>query len=314
MHMALRVWWIRTAVGPLAAIAGAVSCLSSEDIDLGRNVDTGGSTGTSSATPPIASADGAAAVNPVNCSASQELPAACDAGVPDLNAPGADDASNPVIESGMVVPPAQTDEAGASGGGDGGAGASFCVKNPSFEPMTNSVTTGNAPPYWQLCPNFNLPTLPILPVINPSICSMSASDGMDYVGLTVGSYGPATDASESMGTLLCSPLLPGTTYSVSIDLGIAAKTLMNLANASSGLPAVLELYGSKTPCGKDELLWRTPSITNQDSWTKDCTTFTPTQTALYLTLVPNAPPGSTFAMGEWSYLVVDHIQSGVTCK
>jgi hypothetical protein len=142
---------------------------------------------------------------------------------------------------------------------------------------------------------------------------MSASDGSYYLGLTVGSYGPATDASENVGTRLPCPqaLQAGTTYSVSVDLAMAVKTVMV---GASNQPAVLEIWGSKSGCGKDERLWTSPTITNSDRWQTYCGLFRPAQSYNYLTMVPAAPAGSNFAMGQWSYVVVDHLVTGATCK
>jgi hypothetical protein len=173
---------------------------------------------------------------------------------------------------------------------------------------------------WQLCNNFSVfpvggdaggvPTWPVFPVANPGVCSMPASDGANYLGLTVGSYGLATDVSESVETPLCAPLQAGTTYSVSVDLAMAVKTVMV---GASNQPAVLEIWGSKNGCVKDEPLWTSPTITNSDRWQKYCGLFRPTQSYNYLTIVPAAPAGSTFAMGQWSYVVVDHLVPGATC-
>jgi len=180
------------------------------------------------------------------------------------------------------------------------------------------------PPFpWQLCNNFSVfpvggdaggaPTWPVFPVVNPGVCSMSASDGSYYLGLTVGSYGLSTDVSESVGTRLCNPpLQAGTTYSVSVDLAMAVQKVMV---GASNHPAVLEIWGSnKMGCGKDERLWTSPTITNSDTWQTYCGLFRPSQTYNFLTIVPAAPAGFTFPMGQWSYVVVDHLQTGTTCK
>jgi hypothetical protein len=246
---------------------------------------------------------------------SLEAPGSCDAAVGGSDAAAAALDSSPGSDG--STGPGPLDSAPTPIDSATGTGASFSVSNPSFETSGGTVPM-QTPPYWQLCPNFNvfplpdasvsLPAWPLFSVINPGVCSMMANDGSNYLGLTAGSYGPA-DASESVGTRLGAPLQAGTTYSVSVDLAMAVKSPIGASNQ----PAVLEVWGSKTGCTKDERLWTSQTITNSDMWKPYCGFFRPTQPWTYLTLTPAAPSG-TFAMGQWSYVVVDHLVPGATCK
>jgi hypothetical protein len=310
-----------------AFAAGALgACTAGQEVVLGLATDADGSAAgaTSGATGPPSGPSAADAVSPpAACVASPDSPASCDAasGASDTGATALDSSSGSDGSTG----PGPADSAPAPLDSATGTGASFCLTTPSFEfpgPPGRPVAM-QLPPYpWQQCNNFGIfpvgsdagggPTWPLFPVPNPGVSSMSASDGSYYIGLTVGSYGPTTAASESVGTPLCSsPLQAGTTYSVSVDLAMAVTTVMV---GASNQPAVLEIWGSKNGCTKDERLWVSPIIMNKDKWQMYCALFRPTQSFSFLTLVPAAPAGFTFAMGQWSYVVVDHLVPGATCK
>jgi hypothetical protein len=135
---------------------------------------------------------------------------------------------------------------------------------------------------------------------------LPAVDGGTYVGLAVGS-GAFSAVTASIGTQLCAPLQPGTRYSFCIDVGIGVQGVM-ATPPTPGAPAPsLEVWGGTSACAQTALLWTTPSIVNNDSWTVDCGTFTPNESLAYLTLVPVEQ--STGGAGASSYVIVDHITS-----
>jgi hypothetical protein len=201
-------------------------------------------------------------------------------------------------DAGAVAPPSRD-----AGQGVTDAGAAFCVPNPSFEGPTMVGTSGPpgvaptaAPPQWQVCMG--------TPDVDPSVSLLPASDGKSYVGLAVGSMGPAS--TEAIGTTLCEPLRAGAQYSFCLDLGLGVLGLMN---APSVLSPVLQIWAGGAPCGEDELLWTSLPITNSDSWKKVCGSFVPSQSLANLVLVP-AEGGTPVGAAALSYVIVDDIVAG----
>jgi hypothetical protein len=193
----------------------------------------------------------------------------------------------------------------------------MCVDDPSFEGTPEIGTLGGpgnlaptaAPPGWQVCAGD--------PDINPSVTPLPASDGLTYIGLTLA---PFTAATESEGTALCAPLEGGQTYSFSIDVATAGSVSSQLPPPGStgsnstpaALPVVLQIWGGRASCGKDELLWTSPEISKPGTWVRFCDALQPSQSLSYLRLVP-AAGSSPFGPGQWSYLLVDHLVPGAVC-
>jgi hypothetical protein len=185
--------------------------------------------------------------------------------------------------------------------------AAICVPNPSFEGPTMIGTVGApglpataAPPQWQVCLGH--------PDVDPAMSLLPASDGMSYVGFAVGS-GMFSAVTGSVGTTLCSALEPGTDYAFCIDLGIGVRGVTPPTPVPSLSAPTLQIWGGKTPCSQDELLWTSPPITNADSWAKVCGSFVPSQALPDMSLLP-ALAGTTGSPGSWSYVIVDHMVAG----
>jgi hypothetical protein len=190
--------------------------------------------------------------------------------------------------------------------GSNARAGTLCVPDPSFEgtPMVGTsgppgISPTAAPPGWQVCQGD--------PDIDPSVSLLPAADGTTYVGLAVGS-GAFSSMAESVGTTLCSPLQAGTSYSFCLDLAIGVQGVMSPLNPSGGPVPVLEIWGGRSPCGQDQLLWTSPSIVNKDSWTKVCGTLLPSQNLADLSLIPVEASGP--GPGAWSYVIVDNITAG----
>ncbi len=211
-----------------------------------------------------------------------------------------DSGTAPGLSDGAPPPPT---DAGTSS-----APAAICVSNPSFEgpPM---IGTGGAPglpgtaapPGWQVC--FGHPD------VDPSMSLLPPSDGTSYAGFAVGSGMFAAATTGSIGTTFCSALQSGTDYSFCVDVGIGVRGVTPPTPSPTLAAPTLQIWGGKTPCHQDELLWTSPAITNADSWTRVCGSFVPSQALPYLSLVP-ALATTAGSPGSWSYVIVDHIVAG----
>jgi hypothetical protein len=219
-------------------------------------------------------------------------------------------------DSGVITPPPH--DSGAMQAADTGTqtgSSSLCITNPSFEGTPAIGTLGTppgmnataAPPGWQVCQGD--------PDIDPSVSPVPASDGMTYLGLSVGSGSFSSPLTEAIGTTLCAPLQAGVRYSFCMDLAIGVRGVNltfggNPLMMSPGGPApVLDIFGGTTACGQEEPLFISQAITNVDSWSKVCSTFMPTRTLTTLTLVPSLGSSSTTSPPAWSYVIIDHITS-----
>jgi hypothetical protein len=241
---------------------------------------------------------------------------ACDAG---SSAP----VTTPPSDSGTSPSSSPSDAAGSTP-----AAASLCLDNPSFNaPLPTMIGTardasftlpsldasftlpsadgsftaplGTTPPNWSTCSGE--------PNVDPSVSLVPAAIGKTYVGLPVGS-GAFSGVTASIGTTLCAPVEPGTRYSFCIDVGIGVQGAL-AAPPPPGAPApVLQIFGGTTACAQSDLLWTSPPITNQDSWTEDCASFVATQAVSYLSIVPSYP--SSAGAGASSYVIVDNITPG----
>jgi hypothetical protein len=206
--------------------------------------------------------------------------------------------------------PSSPDSGSTPPPGDAGSStttAALCVPNPSLEGSAVIGTMGapptGAPPQWQVCQG--------APEIGPSLSLLPASDGNTYEGLPVGT-GSFAYMTASIGTTLCASLVPGTQYSFCMDLGIGVRGVMapTLPTGTTAPAPELQLWGGgAAPCAEGSLLWTSPPITNTDSWTTVCGSFTATQALATIMLVP-AEGGGSVGPGTWSYVIVDHIVAG----
>jgi hypothetical protein len=185
--------------------------------------------------------------------------------------------------------------------------AALCVSNPSFEGTptigTNippGIPPTAAPPQWQVCLGD--------PDIDPSLSLLPASDQKTYVGLAVGT-GTFSNMAESLGTTLCAPLQAGTHYSFCIDLAIGIQGVTSVAPPPGSPTPTLQIWGGKSACSQDELLWTSQPITNRDAWMRVCGTFVPSQTLSNISLLA-ALGASVTGPGTLSYVIADHIVPG----
>jgi hypothetical protein len=168
-----------------------------------------------------------------------------------------------------------------------GTGGPLCVKNPSFEGHAPGIGYGEAGSLaedWTVCSA----TPDVCPFGDP-FCMLPATDGSAYLG-----FGWYNLEVESAGGEFCAPLQPGQAVSFAVDIAISPKFV--------GVP-ILEFWGGATPCAKDELLWRSPPITNTD-WQTYCATFTPTQAIQHFVIV-HEPEAKT----DSPYISLDNIRA-----
>jgi hypothetical protein len=338
----------RAAAG--CALAAA-SCMSGESIDLGRNLlssDAGARDGVA-APPELLGATLAAVPAAICAGGCADLTATITGGIdpemyawdhglgtgpgPEHVCPARTTTYSLWVTSGQAQVTASAtiavDACDAGGGsspppGDAGGGladassaSTMCVNDQSFEGTPEIGTPGGgptnlpataAPPGWDVCAGD--------PDINPSVTAMLASDGLTYIGMTLAPFSTAT---ESEGTTLCAPLEAGQTYSFSIDVAMAGTLSPQLTPPGSSvsttpsvLPVVLQIWGGRTSCGKDELLWTSPEISKPGAWARFCDALVPSQPLSHLRLVP-AAGSSPFGPGQWSYVLVDHLVPGAVC-
>lgn len=156
---------------------------------------------------------------------------------------------------------------------DGGS-RDVCLINGTFAgtPQLNFAVNFDAPP-WVACAS------------TPDVYDAALSSlAFGALGLAPADGNTALHAissipSESVAQKLCSPLRAGTTYHLRMDL------YSPVGSSISPVSVKLDIWGSATSCGKDQLLWTSPSPT--PSWGSYCATFTPTQDVTHLMLEPH---------------------------
>lgn len=128
-----------------------------------------------------------------------------------------------------------------------GLSAQVFLDNPSFEGEAEDATMPNG---WLECKKGTTPD--ILPgywgVYN------EPSDGETYIGLITRS----DKTWESIGQRLSEPLKIATCYQMSLDLA-HSKTYTGYNK-----PIRLRVWGSKTRCSRDQLLWKSEIIEHSD--------------------------------------------------
>jgi hypothetical protein len=269
-----------TILATCLAAEGLVGACAYDKVDLGLNAAADGG-----ATP----ARGDEVGNPIP---------EPDTSTPPRDAGTADACAEPTLADVTLCnpAPAQPD----AGVGTPALNSPLCVENGSFEGIPGFVS---ALPHWQTCGNNSLA------IVDPTVCSMPPADGLSYLGLPVGVSARSTTLSASVSTRLSTPLSPGARYPFTIDVGIAVRTVRPLFS-SGGSPALLEIYGAASPCGRDELLWTT-TIMNQDSWEPKPGSLVPSQALAYLVLVVTLANSSQ--PPQASYVILDNLEAGVAC-
>jgi hypothetical protein len=173
---------------------------------------------------------------------------------------------------------------------DGGippATGGFCIENPSLEGTPGLPELGTYQlPDWTICA--------VTPDVNPLFAKLAPTDGTTYLGV----IGTNPAIAESAGTSFCSPLKPEQPISFSVDVAVSSY---------ASAPAELELWGGSTSCSKDELLWKSPVISDVDSWHTFCATVTPSKAFPYLVLWPTP---TTLA---GAYVLIDNFKPQPSC-
>jgi hypothetical protein len=219
---------------------------------------------------------------------------------------------DPELDSGLTAPAAPIDAGpGPTAPADGGRddASALCLKNPTFAGAEAGALGGglrSSPkvPDWQVCGGDV--------DVDPGFCTLPAPSGTTaYLGLRVG-YAAFPYDSASVSTDLPATLPPGT-YSFSVELAVVDSTLLQGGFGMAGdAPVELVVYGSATPCGRDQVLSRTTSITNMDTWGTYSIALTADQPFSNLVLVPTpTPPASPGKAG--SYVVIGNIVSSPSC-
>lgn len=259
-------------VGP--ALSGA--CVSSDFVNLGSNLDAGG--GIQRMTLPL---DAAAPPSTLNADESG-------AGASSLDDSAADTSPSTAEDSAPE------------------ASAGLCLGNPMFTGTptdAGGILQGRAPsallPDWQVC-NGRVD-------VNPGVCSLPPPQGTrTYLGLPV--FPILQNATATSVSTQLAALPPGT-YAFSIELGLALMTLSRGGFGFGGTaPAVLTIYGSTTPCGRDEVLW-SQTITNIDSWMVYQGVLTATRAFSNLVLVPSLMNASGGLPPAGAYVIVGNFVS-----
>jgi len=145
--------------------------------------------------------------------------------------------------------------------------------NPSFdaEPAINAVADG-----WEKC-NDRDNTPDLYGGIGPSFSevNLSPTDGNTFVLLRV----REDSTYEDIQTKLIKPLRKDECYALAIDLAFDETVSWNL------FPSKLSVYGGMNSCKRDQKLFETEPITNEN-WKNNIYEFIPEDNYEYLSLVP----------------------------
>jgi hypothetical protein len=184
-------------------------------------------------------------------------------------------------------------------------GAALCIPNPSFESSPEDDAGPGPmladPPQWLACS---------APSSSSSACSLAATDGRSYLGLSVG-LAPLLDNAASVDATLCATLVPGVNYSLALDLGLDAP--VGDGGPTSGEPPALQLRGSTTACDPNgEPLLTFAGVLDACVWKRICGVFMADQPFTHLVLVPETSRSTGFVFSQTNVLV-DNLTSGGVC-
>lgn len=123
------------------------------------------------------------------------------------------------------------------------------LANPSFE---GTLLQLGPPPDWDMCIQGSTPN------VQPGKYNiyLSPSHGITYVGLLTREYGTW----EDMYADLEIPFSKDSCYIFKIDLAFQEAII----SSTYVEPIILKIYGSDVTCQKDNLLWESPTIDNED--------------------------------------------------
>jgi len=166
----------------------------------------------------------------------------------------------------------------------------FCqyLLNPSFEGTPLMI---GPPPEWVICNNNSTPN------VQPGKYSvvLPPSDGITYIGFLT----RENNTWEDMYSILNIPLSKDSCYVFKIDLAYQEYLSFTLVD-----PIVLKIYGSNVTCQKDNILWQSPAISNEEWLTYEFMIhneeFDITDLILEAYYVGSYP--------YWGYVLADHIR------
>jgi hypothetical protein len=182
----------------------------------------------------------------------------------------------------------------------------LCIPNPSFEtvPPDDADTATpvlTQPPGWQACSGSSS--------ASASSCSLQATNGSTYLGLSVGF--PFLSATASVDFQPCSPIEIGATYSLAVDLALDAP---NADGGQAGEPPALQLRGSNTACDpQGDLLWRFSGPANACVWKTACGTFVANASYSHLLLVPETSSSTAIVFLQTNVLVDNFVSLDEGC-
>jgi hypothetical protein len=251
-------------------VAGLGACLPSELVDVGSNFD--------------------ASLPPPESSVAPESEASLeDATVPPDSAPDVDASDVADVDSGPAPIVRE-----------------LCIPNPSFEtvPPDDADTATpvlTEPPGWQACSGSSS--------ASASSCSLQATNGSTYLGLSVGF--PFLSATASVDFQPCSPIEIGATYSLAVDLALDAP---NADGGQAGEPPALQLRGSNTACDlQGDLLWRFSGPASACGWKTACGTFVANASYSHLLLVPETSSSTAIVFLQTNVLVDNFVSLDDGC-
>ena len=122
------------------------------------------------------------------------------------------------------------------------------LANPSFE---GQILMIGPPPEWEICIEGSTPN------VQPGKYNvfLSPSDGITYIGLLTRENNTWEDMFASLET----PLDKDSCYIFKIDLAFQEYLSFTIVD-----PIILNIYGSNIACQKNNLLWQSPPIGNED--------------------------------------------------
>jgi hypothetical protein len=178
----------------------------------------------------------------------------------------------------------------------------ICLQNLSFEGKpgfnTGFPTVFDGAP-WSVCTNPSVSNTPDIadPAVGPPITDLpDPTDGLTWLGLM---------EDEQTSQPLCSPMLPGTSLSFTIDLH-RINVGANLVPDTEA--AFLEVWGGgAADCSAQEKLWVSPKLEN--AWKTHCVTLRPTKLTDNLVLRSR----SDQSQASTTYLIADNIVPVPSC-
>ena len=174
--------------------------------------------------------------------------------------------------------------------------AQITVDNPGINGPADVI---NPPSGWNNCLN--------TPTTNDG--TVHGTPTSPYEGNAFMSIHPLPGQEEKASTALSTALVAGESYRFSFWLCIAGlsagPTSTWFAQNFGQNPGIMEIWGAKTPCGEDELLYTSPVIMPGSGWQRMNVTIYPSDSYTHLNFIPRKPNPSGLA----PYMGMDLITS-----